>query len=381
MYQTLLRRRLTLRKTLLPSIIVSLSVVLTSTQLLAMDVWKTISTEDAGFSWDVGERLDSAFENGELENLHSVIVVRNSKLVFERYYEGVDSHWGTPLGNVTFTSESLHDLRSISKSIVSLLYGIALVEGKVPKLDTPLVDAFPEYDDLVSDPDRRRITVEHALTMTMGLEWNEELPYTDPRNSEIAMEHAEDRYWYVLSRPITAEPGTTWNYTGGATAVLGHLISRGVGKSLLDYANEKLFHPLSITDIQWTKGLNGEESAASGLRMRPRDLAKIGQLLLNQGRWGNVQLIPPEWLTSSFVGRVLVYGKTQYGYHWYLPRNHKWSNGQVGAAGNGSQRLVIFPDYQLVLVITAGNYNLPDQTQSALPRKIIRKLVLPALAN
>jgi len=326
-------------------------------------------------------RLDSAFENGELEGLHSVVVVRDSRLVFERYYEGVDFHWGTPLGNVTFTSETLHDLRSITKSIVSLLYGIALVEGKVPKLDTPLVDAFPEYDDLITDPDRRRITVEHTLTMTMGLKWNENLPYTDRRNSEIAMEYARDRYRYVLSRPIVSEPGTTWNYTGGATAVLGHLISRGVGKSLLDYANEKLFHPLSITDIQWTKGSNGEESAASGLRMKPRDLAKIGQLLLNQGRWGNVQLISPEWLTSSFVGRVVRYGKSQYGYHWYLPRNHKWSNGQVGAAGLGGQRLVIFPDYQLVLVITAGNYNLPDETRSVLPRKIIRKLVLPALAN
>ncbi len=358
-----------------------LACVILSTQLSAMDDWKTASIEEAGFSWDVGERLDEAFENGELTNLHSVIVVRNSRLVFERYYEGVDYSWGTPLGNINFTSETLHDLRSISKSIVSLLYGIALAEGKVPKLDTPLVDAFPEYDDLITDSDRRRITVEHALTMTMGLKWNENLPYTDRRNSEIAMEYARDRYRYVLSRPIVSEPGTTWNYTGGATAVLGHLISRGVGKSLLDYANEKLFHPLSITDIQWTKGFNGEESAASGLRMRPRDLAKIGQLLLNQGRWGNVQLIPLEWLTSSFVGRVVRYGKSQYGYHWYLPRNHKWSNGQVGAAGNGGQRLVIFPDYHLVLVITAGNYNLPDETQSAVPRKIIRKLVLPALAN
>ena len=362
-------------------IIGSLVGVIFPFHLLAMDDWKTASIVEAEFSWDVGERLDSAFENGELEGLHSVVVVRDSRLVFERYYEGVDYRWGTPLGRVTFTPETLHDLRSVTKSIVSLLYGIALTEGKVPRLDTPLVDSFPEYDDLISDPERRRITVEHALTMTMGLKWNEDLPYTDRRNSETAMEMASDRYRYVLSRPIVSEPGTSWNYTGGATAVLGHIISRGVGKPLLAYANEKLFHPMSITNVYWTKGFNGEESAASGLRMKPRDLAKIGQLLLNQGRWGNVQLISPEWLTSSFVGRVVRYGKSQYGYHWYLPRNHKWSNGQVGAAGNGGQRLVIFPDYQLVLVITAGNYNLPEETQSAVPRKIIRKLVLPALAN
>jgi len=351
------------------------------TQLLAMDDWETASILEAGFTWDPGEKLDIAFNKGELANLHSVIVVRDSRLVVERYYEGIDNHWGASLGNITFTADTLHDLRSVSKSIVSLLYGIALAEGKVPTIDTALLDQFPEYEDLVSDPDRRRITVEHALTMTMGLEWNEKFSYSEMRNSETAMEYAPDRFWYVLSRPIVDEPGTRFNYSGGATTVLAGIISRGVGKSVLDYAKEKLFHPLSITKVEWTSGLNGEPAAASGLRMTPRDLAKVGQLLLNQGRWDDVQVIPAEWLASSFMARVLSHGKTSYGYHWYLPRNHRWSNGQVGAAGNGGQRLVIFPDYQLIIVITAGNYNLPDKTQSAYPRKIIRKLVLPALAN
>ena len=351
-----------------------------SFQLLATNDWETISAAEAGFNWDVGERLDSAFEKGELENLHSVVAVRNDRLVFERYYKGHDQRRGSiPLGNITFTPDTLHDLRSISKSIVSLLYGIALSEGKAPSLETSLVDEFPAYDDLVTDPDRRRITVEHALTMTMGLKWNERLPYTDPDNSETAMDSAPDRYWYVLSRPIIVEPGTVWSYSGGATEVLGHLISKGVGTSLFDYAKEKLFHPLSITNIEWIKRSDGEEIAASGMRMRPRDLAKIGQLLLNQGRWNGNQLVPSEWLAESFKGSVLAYRNTKYGYHWYLPRNHKWSNGQVGAAGNGGQRLAIFPDYQLVVVITAGNYNRPNAYK--LPRKILREFVLPALTN
>ena len=368
-----------MKETVLPLILVFLSSVFLPTQLKALDDWKTNTAVEAGFKWDVGERLDSAFENGELMNLHSVIVVRNNRLVFERYYKGVDETWGTPLGDITFTPDTLHDLRSVSKSIVSLLYGIALAEGKVPSIDAPLVGEFPEYDDLVNDPDRRRITVEHALTMTMGLEWNEDLPYTDPRNSEIAMERAPDRYWYVLSRPIVTEPGTRWTYSGAATAVLGHLVSRGVGKSLLEYAREKLFDPLSITEVEWIKGSNGEEAAASGLRMTPRDLAKIGQLLLNQGQWNGTQLVPSEWLAESFKESILAFGKVKYGYHWYLPRNHKWSNGQFGAAGNGGQRLVVFPDYQLTVVITAGNYNQPDAHK--LPRKILRELVLPALAD
>ena len=364
----------------LQGMIISLISVLFPLHTLAVDDWETVSTVEAGFSWDVGERLDSAFENGELKNLHAVVAVRNGRLVFERYYKGFDESWGTPLGNITFAPDTLHDLRSVSKSIVSLLYGIALAEGKVPMIETPLVDEFPEYDELATDHDRRRITVEHALTMTMGLVWNEDLPYTDPRNSEIAMERAPDRYWYVLSRPIVSEPGTTWTYTGGATAVLARLVSRGVGKSLLDYAKEKLFHPLSITEVEWIKGSNGEEAAASGLRMTPRDLAKIGQLVLNQGRWNNVQLVPSEWLAESFVERVTAYGPVKYGYHWYLPRRgYKWSDGLVGAAGNGSQRLVILPYYQLVIVVTAGNYNLPNQ--SALPSKVVREFIVPALTD
>jgi len=366
-------------KVFLQIAIALLAYLLSVPQLVAMDEWEKVSYLEAGFTSDIGEILDSAVENGELTNLHSVIVARDGKLVTERYYEGSDERWGTWLGKIAFTPDTLHDLRSVSKSIVSLLYGIALAEGKVPELDAPLVDQFPEYADLVNDHERRRITVEHVLTMTMGLEWNEDLPYTDPRNSEIAMEMAADRYRYVLSRPVVAEPGTTWTYSGGATAVLGHLISRGTGKSLQEYANEKLFQPLSITDIEWVNGSNGKESAASGLRMKPRDLARIGLLILNQGRWNGAQLIPQEWLAASFANHILRYGKSGYGYHWYLPRNHKWSNGQVGAGGLGGQRLVVFPDYQLVIVITAGNYNKP--TAEEVPRKILRQLVLPALAD
>lgn len=129
---------------------------------------------------------------------------------------------------------------------------------------------------------------------------------------------AADKYRFVLSLPIVAEPGTKWIYTGGATAVLGHLIKRGVGKSLLDYANEKLFHPLSITDETWTRDVDGSESEDGGLRTKPRDLAKIGQLVLNQGRWNGVHLVPSEWLASSFVERPTADEKFKYGYQWWL---------------------------------------------------------------
>ena len=356
-----------------------LVIVLAPTKALAAKDWTSPSESDVRAGQELGEAIDDAFANGELENLHSVLVVRNHSLVLERYYSGRDESWGDPLGVVEFTSDTLHDLRSVTKSIVGLLYGIALAEGKVPTLDTPVVAQFPSYADLASDPERRRITIEHLLTMTMGLAWNEDLPYSDPRNSEIAMENAPDRYRYVLSQPILTEPGTRWTYSGGATAVLGHLISRGAGKPLLAYAREKLFDPLSIGEVEWIKSWNGEESAASGLRMTPRELAKVGRLILNGGRWNDAQLVPAEWLAASFKAHIARIPGSSYGYHWYIPRHHKCSKGQVGAAGNGGQRLVIFPESSLVVVITAGNYNL--SSQDAVPRRILRQFVLPTLAN
>ena len=133
---------------------------------------------------------------------------------------------------VSFGPETLHDLRSVTKSVVGLLYGIALDRGLVPPPDAPLMAQFPEYGDLAADPARAGITVGHALTMTLGTEWDEERPYTDPENSEIAMEMAPDRYRYVLERPVIVPPGTRWIYSGGAVALVGALIARGAGKSL-----------------------------------------------------------------------------------------------------------------------------------------------------
>ena len=376
-----------MKNTVLPLHFALLACVIFSSQLFALDDWQTITAVEAGFSWDVGDKLDSAFENGELKNLHSVIVVRNSRLVFERYYEGQDKIGGEPIGHIVFTPNTRHDLQSITKSIVSLLYGIALSEGKVPEVNTPLVDAFPAYGDLMTDPDRRRIKVEHALTMTMGLEWDESsYPYGHWANSSTSMRYAQDRHRYLLGLPIVADPGTKFIYSGGATMLLGHIIKTGVGKSLVEYAKEKLFHPLGITDIEWRNYRNGEERAAGGLRMRPRDLAKIGQLILNQGRWKDVQLVPSDWLTSSFLESASLNKVVKYGYQWWIVRleklNDQWVFGEDGnnksIAGNGwgQRRLIIVPAYQLVIVINAGSYGVQN---SKLAKEIHLNYIMPAL--
>lgn len=318
--------------------------------------------ESSGLAEDLGERLDQGVKSGELVNLHAVVVMRHGRLALERYFEGEDERWGEPLGKVAFHADSLHDVRSVSKSVVGLLYGIALSEGKVPTLDTPLVQAFPAYQDLAADERRRGILVSHALGMTMGLQWDEDIPYADPRNSERSMESSSDRYRYVLERPIVARPGERWCYSGGATAILGHLIAQGSGMPLLDYARQKLLAPMGIDKAEWMPGSNGEAAAASGLRLRARDLACIGQLVLQQGEWQGRALVPRQWIEQSLQPRVEAWPGLRYGHHWYLGRTHAGLPYYM-AIGLGGQRLVVVPRHALVYAVFMGNYDSPQQVQ------------------
>lgn len=351
--------------------------------------WPTAPPSEAGFADNMEAWLDKAVAEKRIWNIHSVIVVRNGRLVLERYFDGEDNARGKPLGMVSFKSDTLHDLRSASKSIVGLLYGIALAAGRVPPPEQPLAQSFPEYADLFSDSGRSRWTVHHVLSMTMGADWDElSIPYTDPANSEIAMDRAPDRYRYVLERPIVMEPGKRWTYCGGATALLGRIIAKGTGKSLGDFAREVLFDPLGMGPIDWFTGRDGELIAASGIRMLPRDLAKVGQLMLRGGVWNGRVVVPAEWIARCMSPVVPIDEVREYGYHWYLgrigfetPTAPRWNRSRLeryqSAAGNGGQRLIVFPGLDLVVVVTAGNYDTPEQ--SIPPGRIVREIVLPAL--
>ena len=170
--------------------------------------WGTATLPEAGFAPDLEERFDVARQAGVLPNLHGVVAARNGRIFFERYLAGLDAARGRPLGVVRFGPDTLHDMRSVTKSIVGLLYGIALATGCVPLPEAKLVEQFLEYPELSTDPARQRLTVGHALTMTLGTEWDEmTIPYTDPRNSEIAMDRAADRYRYILERPVVERSG------------------------------------------------------------------------------------------------------------------------------------------------------------------------------
>ena len=325
------------------------------------------------------EQLAEAHAAGELEGLHAVRILKDGEIFAEAYFPGEDEAWGQPLGVVAHGPDTLHDLRSVSKSVASLLYGIALEEGLVPPLDAPIVDSFPEYPDLAADPARRAILVRHALTMTMGLEWDEDRPYDDPANSEIAMERAADRVRFALDRPIVAEPGARWIYSGGATALVGALIARGAGMPLDAYAREKLFAPLGISDWSWTAGSDGAPAAASGLRMTVEGMEALARMLLAEGRGPDGrQAVPADWIVESFKPRVRT-GPADldpgYGYFWWLApgEDPAWAAG----FGNGGQRLSINRRLNLAMIVLAGNYNRPDAWR--LPWTISTRFLAPAL--
>ncbi len=349
---------------------------------------QAIAPGDAGFSPDLEARLDKAIADERIWNQHGIIVLRNDRLVLERYLEGDDeTHDVGKISHATHTADTLHDLRSCSKSIVGLLYGIALQQGNVPPPEAPLFSAFPEYADLAYKDGRDRLTVQHALTMTMGTDWDESsFSYADPRNSEIAMDNAPDRYRYILERRVVEPPGAHWSYCGGATALLARMIAKGSGKTLHEFARENLFDPLGLGPTEWAVGPDGEPFAASGARMSVRDLSRIGTMMLHGGKVDERAVVPADWVTRC-ITPVIGAGETRrYGYQWFMRdigfgKPKGWATGRLEhmwfAQGEGGQRLFVIPALQLVVAITSGNYGREDQ--GIPPERILREVILESV--
>lgn len=349
--------------------------------------WSPVAAEAAGFSSAIEARLDQAIADKRVWNLHGLVVVRNGRLVLERYFAGEDRARGIgPLGRIAFGPDTPHDLRSCSKSIVGLLYGIALQRGLVPPPEALLFSAFPEYAECATNG-RERLTIQHALTMTMGIDWDEtSLPYSDRRNSETAMDHAPDRYRYVLERPVVDAAGARWTYCGGATALLARIIAKSSGKTLHAFARNTLFDPLGIGPTEWATGADGEPFAASGARMSARDIARIGVMMLNAGRVEARSVVPADWIARCATPAVSADELRRYGYQWFLvdiafgkPRG--WAAGRLErmwtAQGEGGQRLFVIPALELVVAVTAGNYLQEDQWLP--PTRVLREVVLASL--
>jgi CubicO group peptidase (beta-lactamase class C family) len=337
----------------------------------------------AGFDSIQISRMTQAIAQQEYPNIHSVLIVKNKKLVYERYFPGNDEIWGNSIGMVNHTKDSLHDVRSISKSVVSACIGIAIAQGKIKSEDQKVWDFFPEYADL-NTGEKSNLTIRHLLTMSSGLEWNENIPYSDPVNSEIQMDNSADPIHYVLSRPLVATPGTTWNYNGGCTQVLAAILFKVTGMEADTFGNQYLFKPLGISTFFWTQltakpGRKSVPAAASGLRLRSRDMAKIGILYMQGGQWKGRQIITEQWAKNSHTPQVQRADGGGYGYQFWT-----WTMSVDNAAipmavavGNGDQRIYFDHEHDLMIVITAGNYNLWTLKKNA--DALVKEYIYPSL--
>ena len=342
------------------------------------DGWVIAAPDNVGLDDGRLCKLDTLLAQWPDRNIHAVIVARHNKLVMERYFDGTDASWGRPLGTVTFAPDMKQDVKSVSKSATSMLIGIALSEGKFQALDSPVLDAFPEDADLRT-PEKERITFRHLLTMSAGLKWDEDRPYADPLNDEHRMLEAPDPFRFVLSQPVVHPSGTFYHYSNGVTSLLGEALVRSTGRSLQDYAREKLFTPLDITDFDWPGvGVSRKLGAYGSLRLRPRDMAKLGQLMLTDGQWNGRRVLPAGWAAESAKPHINGDGLFFYGYQWWLGRS--FINGReldwVAAFGVGAQRVYVVPALDLVFAITTGHYN--DPLGYTIATAILNRVVLPA---
>src|SRR5262249_27733765 len=326
------------------------------------DGWEAIDMGEARLDAEALCKILHGVADGS-DNLHSLLIARRGRIVAELYRKGQDrsprdffSH------EVSFGPGDRHDMRSISKSVVGLLFGIVHEDGRLPDLSTPVVDLYPGYPALTSEPARRSITIEHLLTMSNGLEWHETAAtYGSLSNDETRLFWDWSPVKFVLSRPVVAPSGQRFDYNGGNTTVIADLLERNTGSSLDRLARTRLFEPLGITDCEWMGDLWGRQMAYAGLRLKPRDLLRIGAMMLDHGRWQGRQIVPAEWVAESTRPHIAT-GRgagTGYGYFWWTgdvdwqEKKLSWS----AAVGNGGQRLFLVPALDLVVVMTAGAYN------------------------
>lgn len=331
--------------------------------------WAASRPEAEGLDAAVLSRLDEELASGRHGYVDGMLVIRNGKVIYEKSYE-VDYdrlfasapdrvpgpyNYYDPAWYPYEHGSDLHTLQSVSKSVTSALIGIAIRRGEIRGVDAKVLPYFAGYR-IAADPRRERWTLEHLMTMTAGIQWDEStVPYTGPANSCARMEASKDWVQFVLDQPMAAEPGGVFVYSSGVTELLAQVLKKATGKHADAYAAEHLFGPLRISRFYWKHTPTGHPDTEGGLYLTPRDLAKIGYLYLKDGVWDGKRILPEGWVKSSTAAHVdssREEARTKYGYQWWVLPG---STPAFAGIGYGGQLLVVVPSLDLIAVFTGWN--------------------------
>lgn len=327
------------------------------------DGLRTADISTFGVDTSALETLLSQIISQDYGRLESLLVMKDSSLVLEEYFYGYDR-------------SRKHNIHSCTKSIASLLLGIAMEQNREVDLSDPLFGFFPEYDSLARDG-KELITLEHLLTMIAGLPVDDVPGWID----------RDDQVLNILSRPLAHLPGKPFQYNNDNSILIGAILGKITGRPADLLASQYLFGPMGISDCQWAY-VDGLPQCHSDLQMLPRDMAKIGQLVLNDGRWDGQQLVPGEWIRESTRIHVAESEFFDYGYYWWhrSEGNRAWWDQPADrpvkeheiniALGFGGQYIMIIRDLNMVVVTTASDYADGPTARSKVPMVIDRLVPL-----
>jgi CubicO group peptidase (beta-lactamase class C family) len=355
------------------------------TPVQTSDGWETASLAEVGIARQPIVDAINEIRRGTYNEIHGFIIVKDGKLVLEEYgsgrmYDGSNDDNFTPI--INFDRDELHILHSVSKSFMSTLTGTAIRDAYIASEDERVLTFFPEHYD-PAQPEKNGILLKHLMTMTSGLEWNEwDVPVMDFENNDaMRFQRVADPSAYFFGKDLISEPGTTFYYNTAGFQMMGEVIRRATAMGLDEYANQTLFAPLGINDFRWPQYEHGPVYIVGDILLRPRDMAKFGQLVLQNGQWNGQEIVPPNWFdiaTSEFisVAHTGYKGYEGYGFHWWLKtfRVGATSIQAICADGLAGQAIMVFPSLDLVVVVTSGNYD-----QAEFEHELVANHVLPSV--
>lgn len=324
------------------------------------DGWRISTPEEQGMdSEPLNDLMDRINESSIA--VDSLLIARHGYLVFEKYPRPY------------YDNESRHIIHSCTKSYTSALVSIAIEQGYINSTDDRLIDLLPNRTIANLDARKEAITLEHLLTMTSGLEWDEWThPYSSPQNSHYQMWTASDQIQYILDQPMAANPGEVWTYNSGSSHLLGAIVSEATSRTLLDFALENLFTPLGISasDIFWPRDKQGYYLASGGALMVPLDMLKYGYLYLNNGTWDDEQIVPSDWVQRSSETLITFNDYSGYSYQWWTyPTDIVNVYAAVGYQG---QFIFVIPELDMVVVFTS---TIPPDEANVVPALLFDYIV------